>query len=93
MQEMQFLLLGKEDFLEVEMATNSIFWPGEFHGQRHLAGYSAWGSKEWDTTKLAHTRALDSLFPEDRAIKSCSGSTHLQSTYGFRNVRRTLLLV
>ena len=25
--------------------------PGEFHGQRSLAGYSPWGCKEWDTTE------------------------------------------
>ena len=27
------------------------FWPGEFHGQRSLAGYSPWGCKESDTTE------------------------------------------
>ena len=26
--------------------------PGEFHGQRNLAGYSPWGRKESDTTEL-----------------------------------------
>ena len=25
--------------------------PGEFHGQRSLAGYSLWGHKESDTTE------------------------------------------
>ena len=25
--------------------------PGEFHGQRSLAGYRLWGSPEWDTTE------------------------------------------
>ena len=25
--------------------------PGEFHGQRSLAGYSPWGCKESDTTE------------------------------------------
>ena len=28
-----------------------IFFPGEFHGQRSLAGYSLWGGKELDTTE------------------------------------------
>ena len=28
-----------------------VFLPGEFHGQRNLAGYSLWGHKESDTTK------------------------------------------
>ena len=35
-----------------------VFLPGEFHGQRSLAGYSAWGCKELDTTEQltqAHT--------------------------------------
>ena len=27
-----------------------VFWPGEFHGQRTLAGYSPCGHKESDTT-------------------------------------------
>ena len=27
------------------------FLPGEFHGQRSLAGYSAWGHKELDMTE------------------------------------------
>ena len=28
-----------------------VFLPGEFHGQRSLAGYSPWGCKESDTTE------------------------------------------
>ena len=28
-----------------------VVWPGEFHGQRHLAGYSPWGSEESDATE------------------------------------------
>ena len=27
------------------------FLPGEFHGQRSLAGYSPWGCKELDMTE------------------------------------------
>ena len=26
-------------------------WPGEFHGQKNLSGYSPWGSKESDMTE------------------------------------------
>ena len=26
-------------------------WPGEFHGQKSLAGYSPWGCKQSDTTE------------------------------------------
>ena len=39
--------LGWEDPLE-GMATTLVFFPGEFHGQRNLAGYSPWGCKESD---------------------------------------------
>ena len=28
-----------------------LFLPGEFHGQRRLAGYSPWGHKESDMTE------------------------------------------
>ena len=28
-----------------------VFFPGEFHGHRSLAGYSPQGLKEWDTTE------------------------------------------
>ena len=28
-----------------------LFLPGQFHGQRNPSGYSAWVSKEWDTTE------------------------------------------
>jgi len=30
-----------------------VFWRGQFHGQRSLAGYSPWGCKESDMTDLA----------------------------------------
>ena len=29
-----------------------VFLPGEFHGQRSLAGYSPWGRKESDRTEV-----------------------------------------
>ena len=28
-----------------------VFFPGEFHGQRSLVGYSPWGFKESDRTE------------------------------------------
>ena len=31
-----------------------VFLPGEYHGQRSLAGYSPWGSKESDTAEQLH---------------------------------------
>ena len=42
--------LGLEDPWRREWLP-TIFLPGEFHGQRRLAGYSPWGCKELDTTE------------------------------------------
>ena len=51
MQEIQIQSLGWEDPLKEEMATHSSILPGEFHGQRSLAGYSPWGHKQSDMTE------------------------------------------
>ena len=42
MQKTWVQCLGQEDPLQNGMAT-PVFLPGEFHGQRSLAGYSPWG--------------------------------------------------
>ena len=34
-----------------ECRPTPVFYPGEFRGQRSLAGYSPWGCKELDTTE------------------------------------------
>ena len=49
--ETRFRSLSWEDPLEKGMATSPVFLPGEFHGQRSLAGYSPCGCKESDTTE------------------------------------------
>ena len=49
--ETRVISLGWEDPLEKGMLPISVFLPGEFHGQRTLAGYSPWGCKELDTTE------------------------------------------
>ena len=51
MQETWVRSLDQEDPLEVGMATQSIFLPGESHGERSLAGSSSWGHKDWDTAE------------------------------------------
>ena len=42
--------LGWGDLLEKEQLPTVVFWPGEFHGQRSLEGYSPWGLKQSNTT-------------------------------------------
>ena len=36
---------------EREWQPTPVFLPGEFHGQRSLAGYSPWSPRELDTTE------------------------------------------
>ena len=43
--------LGWEVPWRREWLPTPAFLPGEFHGQRNLAGYSPWDSKELDTTE------------------------------------------
>ena len=50
--------LGQKDPLEKEMATHSIFLPGEFHGQRSLVDYSPWSCKESHLTERLNTFAF-----------------------------------
>ena len=48
-----------------------VFLPGEFHGQRSLAGYSPWGCKESDMTEqLSLTDAFNEI-PTPYLCPSC----------------------
>ena len=42
--------------------TTPVFLPGKFHGQRSLADYSSWGSKELDMTERTHTQSSSLVF-------------------------------
>ena len=41
-----------EDPLERKWQPTLVFFPGQSHGQRSLAGYSPWTRKESDTTEV-----------------------------------------
>ena len=43
-------LIGKSPWSRKWQPT-PVFLPGEFHGQRSMAGYSPWDHKESDTTE------------------------------------------
>ena len=47
-QETQLQSLGQEHLWRREWKPTPVFLPGEFHGQRSLAGYSPWGCKKSD---------------------------------------------
>ena len=49
-----------------------VFLPGEFHGQRSLAGYSPWGCKESDPTEhLTHTERERDRETERESVCVC----------------------
>ena len=53
MRETWVQSLGREDLLEKEMATYSVFLPGKSHGQQNLVGYTVHGvakSRTWLST-------------------------------------------
>ena len=50
-QETQVQSLGWEDFLEKGWLPTPVLLPGEFHGQRRLAGYCPWSFKESDVSE------------------------------------------
>ena len=59
-QETWVQSLGWEDPLEKEMTPIPVLLTGEFHGQRSLAAYSPWFSKELNMTEQL-THSLSSL--------------------------------
>ena len=68
MQETRVQSQTWKDPLEKAMATTPVFFPGEFHGHRSLAGYSPWGHKEsgrlrrdWSNLACMHTSHFDLL--------------------------------
>ena len=50
-----------------------VFWPGEYPGQRSLAGYNPWGRKESDMTEQlsVHTHIWSKVF--NRGAKTIQG--------------------
>ena len=75
--------LGWEDPMEKGTATHFSFWPGEFCGQRILAGCSPWGSKESGTTERLSLSLWKSLQMVTAAMKlkdACSLEEKLWQT-------------
>ena len=55
--------------------------PGEFYGQKSLAGYSPWGHKELDTTEcLTHTLTFSSSASHNVAVSNTQQPPHSTST-------------
>ena len=61
MQETWVRSLGQEDPLEEGMATTPLFFAGESHGERSLAGYSPWGYTVLDMTEVTQHAQFSSV--------------------------------
>ena len=59
-----------------------VFFPGKFHGQRSLVGYSPWGHKELDTivwlnwTELYPTMSLLGIYTRGKVHMKASEQRH-----------------
>ena len=52
-----------------------VFLPGQFHGQKSLAGYSSWGHRDVDTTQRL-------TFTFSQGLKSVPSRTECQDPWG-----------
>ena len=59
-----------------EWQPSPVFLPGEFHGQRSLAGYSLWGYKESDPVERPNTHTRSDWY---EAIPHCSFDLNLSN--------------
>ena len=83
MQETQVQSLGQEDPWRKKWQPIPVFLPGEFHGQKRLAGCSPWITKNqtWlsDFHFTSHSQGLDRCLPES-PVKNAAGSPRKDST-------------
>ena len=64
-----------------EWQPTTVFLPGEFHGQRSLAGYSPWGGKELDMTEWLSTHTVILYGPGPALFPVCLGAGELFGTW------------
>ena len=53
LQKTRVQSLDGDDPLEKKWVPTPVFLPGEFHGQRSLAGYSPWGCRVGTESRLS----------------------------------------
>ena len=63
-----------------------VFWPGEFHGQRSLEGYSPWGHKVSETTQATWHAAFLNCFSNLLARNWVWGPGRARCAGGYRNL-------
>ena len=76
-QETWVQSLGWEDSWGRKWQHTPVFLPGKFHGERSLVDYSAWGSKESDTTQqLSTTTQLIRFTVQQKVTQHCKAIIH-----------------
>ena len=68
MQEIWVQFLGWEDPLRRAWQPTRVFMPGEFHGQRSLAGYSPLGNNKSDVTKATEHVCIHSAYKLNKQV-------------------------
>ena len=69
MQEIWVRSLGWEDPWRREWQPTPVFFPGQFHGLRSLAGHNPWCCKESDMTEqLTHIHSLREIEREQESM-------------------------
>ena len=62
-----------------EWQPTPVFLPGEFHGQKSLAGYSPWGHEVWDTTERLTLLLFNKAVMDFTGLHSMIHLTHLKT--------------
>ena len=78
-QEIQVQCLGGEEPWRREWLPTPVFSPREFHRQRSLGGYSAWGCKESDMTEQLALSLFRGEDGEGREIDEGGQEVHIFS--------------
>ena len=83
--------LDPENSLVKAMQPSPVFLPGEFHGQRSLAGYSPWDDRvgqDWPTNTHTHTHTHTCTHIHIHTPSQKSPPSSLTSTRGTRKPQK-----
>ena len=75
--------LGWEDPWRREWLPTPVFWPGEFHGQGSLAGYSPWGCKELDMTERLSLSQVENCYFQGNEMTAFSTIKNVSYLHAF----------
>ena len=87
MQETQVQSLGQPDPWRREWQPTPVFLPGEFYGQRSLAGYNLLSCKELDMTEqIKHTQGQFYIKKKIHSLASFEKTEYLATSHEYQLV-------